>query len=95
MNILWWEVIESIWSTVSEMEYTGEKQILDIIYNIKQSRNLFFINHSILLHLQWYPTSRLPINPSSHNLPLFPPLCLYEGASPTTQSLPPTPPVSS
>ena len=56
---------------------------------------LFKIHHSINLHLKCYPTSRLPLHktcpPPSHNLPLLPPLCLYEGAHPPTHHLPPHP----
>lgn len=46
----------------------------------------FFINHSIHLHLTWYPTSRLPPPPAPYlTSALSPPLCLYDSAPPTTQ----------
>jgi hypothetical protein len=50
-----------------------------------------FTNHSICLHLKWYPTSQLPLHKSlSHIHPLSPPLCLYGGAHPLALSCPTT-----
>jgi hypothetical protein len=46
---------------------------------------LFFINHSICLHLKWYPTSQLLLhNPPTPHQPFLPSLCLYEGAALST-----------
>ena len=60
---------------------------------------IIIINHSIGLHLKWYPTSRLPPQPNphpmislhQHPIHICPPplLCLYEGAPSSTHTLPP------
>jgi hypothetical protein len=49
---------------------------------------IFCINHSICLHREWCPLSRLPLHNPPHSIcPLPPPLCLYEGASPCSSIL--------